>query len=506
MAHTLSGQRSSVWVVVMEDPGSPPTSITQPGMVRPPIAQAIRHCYDLERRGEVGLALQQAEEALALAQARAETEALAAALVCLATVRFRLGHYEEARALAEQALVHAAPLSAACADALLIRGNCAAETYSLAEAEVYYHRAAELGREGSFDRVRMRALHGLSQGVYMPRGQFVLALAADEEAYRLAVQAGLPEWTPYPLTTIAWICQITGHYERARATLAALGQVVLPTSLHQGYHHFLAANLALDEGDAWAAPALYAQARSIAEAIGEPGLNVEVRLGLCRYHRAAGDAANALAWAGNALAVRYSYQGVSLAPVAMTRYGPPGSTVAHDETVLNRTGAADSFTLSVSGNDWPTELSLTDTGILPDGGSVDFTVRVDIPASAELGDTDTVTVTATSVLSPTVYTATARLTTVAGVLNVRALIDGRSQLIVQGNTVHWHHLDDAAPGCWEGANEPTYLNGIAWYPIWPDIPDPENRDCDCDSSTYVGVPTLARQDQTVSLTLVIVQK
>ncbi|MEW5988068.1 MAG: BTAD domain-containing putative transcriptional regulator [Chloroflexota bacterium] len=287
----------------MEDPGAPLTLTTNTAVTRPFIAETIGRCYALERRGEVGLALRQAGEALALAETLAEPEAMAAALVCLATVRFRLGHYEEACALAEQALVHAASFSAACADALLIRGNCAAETYSLTDAEVYYHRAAELGREGGFDRIRMRALHGLSQGVYMPRGQFELALAADEEAYRLVVQVGLPEWTPYPLTTIAWICEITGHYERARATLAALGQVVLPTSLHQGYHHFLAANLALDEGDAWAAPALYAQARSIAEAIGEPGLNVEVRLGICRYHRAAGDAANALAWAGDALAV-----------------------------------------------------------------------------------------------------------------------------------------------------------------------------------------------------------
>ncbi len=87
-------------------------------------------------------------------------------------------------------------------------------------------------------------------------------------------------------------------------------------------------------------------------------------------------------------------------------------------------------------------------------------------------------------------------------LNVRAYIDGRSRLLVQGDTVHWHHLEWTAPGRPDGANEPTYLNGGAWYPTWPDIPNPENRNCDCDSSTYVGIPPLAMQDQSASLDIV----
>ena len=68
-------------------------------------------------------------------------------------------------------------------------------------------------------------------------------------------------------------------------------------------------------------------------------------------------------------------------------------------------------------------------------------------------------------------------------LNIRAYIDGRSQLILQGNTVHWHHIDFVAPGRW-GADEPTYLNGLGWHPIWPDVPNPENGGCGCDSSSY----------------------
>ncbi|MBC8253851.1 MAG: SUMF1/EgtB/PvdO family nonheme iron enzyme [Ardenticatenia bacterium] len=87
------------------------------------------------------------------------------------------------------------------------------------------------------------------------------------------------------------------------------------------------------------------------------------------------------------------------------------------------------------------------------------------------------------------------------VLTIGAYIDGRSQLVVQSGAVHWHHLDWAAPGRNSelGEIKPTFLNGAAWCPTWPDSPDAENRDCGCDSSTYVGIPPLAMQDQTVGL-------
>ncbi|MDI6792700.1 MAG: clostripain-related cysteine peptidase, partial [bacterium] len=67
-------------------------------------------------------------------------------------------------------------------------------------------------------------------------------------------------------------------------------------------------------------------------------------------------------------------------------------------------------------------------------------------------------------------------------LRVRAYIDGRSHLLIQGNEVWWHHYDNAAPGRLGGANEPTILNSAEWYPGWPE--EGENRNCDCDSSRY----------------------
>jgi hypothetical protein len=77
------------------------------------------------------------------------------------------------------------------------------------------------------------------------------------------------------------------------------------------------------------------------------------------------------------------------------------------------------------------------------------------------------------------------------VLNVRALIDGRSQLKIQGNNVWWHHIEHAAPGRHSGADEPTYLNSIAWWP-WPDPAPEDYSSCNCDSLIYTHLsPALA---------------
>lgn len=65
-------------------------------------------------------------------------------------------------------------------------------------------------------------------------------------------------------------------------------------------------------------------------------------------------------------------------------------------------------------------------------------------------------------------------------LRIEALIDGRSLLIVADNSVRWHHEDEAAPGRAGAWSQPTVLNGIEWFPQWPQ--DGTNRSCDCTSS------------------------
>ena len=88
-------------------------------------------------------------------------------------------------------------------------------------------------------------------------------------------------------------------------------------------------------------------------------------------------------------------------------------------------------------------------------------------------------------------------------LNVRAYIDGRSLLIVRENVVQWHHLDYAAPGRHEFVDLPTIINGIEWYPQWPDVPDAENRWCNCYSSTYEDLePALPQRNMTIQLSII----
>ncbi len=80
-------------------------------------------------------------------------------------------------------------------------------------------------------------------------------------------------------------------------------------------------------------------------------------------------------------------------------------------------------------------------------------------------------------------------------LTVEAFVDGRSQLILKGDTAQWSHLEYAAPGRLGAGNEATQLGSLAWYPEWPDLPDRENRGCNCYSSMAHGVsPALPGQE------------
>jgi len=75
----------------------------------------------------------------------------------------------------------------------------------------------------------------------------------------------------------------------------------------------------------------------------------------------------------------------------------------------------------------------------------------------------------------------------AQTITVEAWIDGRSQLIISGNTAQWYHLDYSAPGR-GGVTYPTVINGVDWYPVWPGDPgDPDNYFCSCYSDVFAGV-------------------
>lgn len=266
-----------------------------------PVLEWIEKSQKLEDNGEIAAALQAAMQAVELAQSAQDRAGLASALVRQGYIEFRLGHYHQAQALAEHSLELSDAYAHARADAWLILGNAAAETNSLQTAEDCYYRAADVSRAVGYTYIRMRSQHNLAMGVYFPRGLFDLALTAAQEAYTLSTQSGFADYVIFPLTTLAWIYQITGQQAQARLMLEDLKNACKPGTLHEGYYCFLSAELALDQGDLDRAHSLYQQASSIALAIGEPGLNVQARVGMSRYYCLAENYVLARDWAADAL-------------------------------------------------------------------------------------------------------------------------------------------------------------------------------------------------------------
>ncbi len=116
----------------------------------------------------------------------------------------------------------------------------------------------------------------------------------------------------------------------------------------------------------------------------------------------------------DALAICYYYpKGMYLTPASQQGNGIPGATVTYSLALENQTSATDSFTLALGSHAWDSVLSTNLVGPLDDGQSAAFEVYVTVPAGADWYTTDTVVVTATSVLSPTGYVGTAFMTTEA---------------------------------------------------------------------------------------------
>jgi hypothetical protein len=98
------------------------------------------------------------------------------------------------------------------------------------------------------------------------------------------------------------------------------------------------------------------------------------------------------------------------------------------------------------------------------------------------------------------------------VVKVSALIDGRDQLILQGNTLQWHHFDFAAVGRHEGRDEPTLISttvdGVpvipqtSWTPVWSTPPPDELYSINTFSSVFDQLnPSVPRESSTTSLNI-----
>lgn len=99
---------------------------------------------------------------------------------------------------------------------------------------------------------------------------------------------------------------------------------------------------------------------------------------------------------------------INLIPSQQLLTGNRGDTIQFVETLSNNTGVTDTVQLALSGSQWPAVLS-GDSVALGSGEQATFTVDVTIPADAEWEMLNTIVVTATSSVSPTVYFDTAVL-------------------------------------------------------------------------------------------------
>jgi hypothetical protein len=107
-------------------------------------------------------------------------------------------------------------------------------------------------------------------------------------------------------------------------------------------------------------------------------------------------------------------------------------------------------------------------------------------------------------------------------LHFEALIDGVSDLVIQGNTLQWHNLAFYVPGKWTPSatpfdpsswdNQPTLITttfdgapqmtGVAWFPDWPGGVTGNQW-----SSVYSSlVPSLPASDMNVSLGAVVARE
>ena len=110
---------------------------------------------------------------------------------------------------------------------------------------------------------------------------------------------------------------------------------------------------------------------------------------------------------------------VAIAPASLTDGARAGSAATYIVHVQNLGFTSDSYTMSSSGGTWTVSFfdsscttPLTTTPTVAPGASTDVCVKVDVPGGAADGDTNTATVRATSVGSPS-QSATATLKTIA---------------------------------------------------------------------------------------------
>lgn len=283
----------------------------------------VEQCRSHENQGELALAWKCARQAQAEAKQIGDRAGQAQALLQMARMEYLQGHSTEAGAYAQEALAVAEPETPEVVRSWMILGNSAVLAGDSDYAEACYRKALDLARLFGTPGQRQGCLHCLANGIYLPRGQFDLALAHELESFRLSQQYDLKQGLFLNFITLNRICLLTGRFESARELLVDW-QARDPISEGDfGYRCLLSADLALADGDLPRALDLYQQSLARAEMIGEPGWRAEIYEGLSRCRRMMNDSASALDWVNQALNLSIrnnnSPEGIGLALIERAR-------------------------------------------------------------------------------------------------------------------------------------------------------------------------------------------
>jgi len=112
--------------------------------------------------------------------------------------------------------------------------------------------------------------------------------------------------------------------------------------------------------------------------------------------------------------------GAEFSPPARSAVGSAGDTLIYTTTLYNRTLSTTHFLLTGGGNTWTANVTPYDSGPLAPNAAVPVTVSLSIPAEAQPGSADTVTITATGTFSSCQVFATAAFTGLYGNTVTRA--------------------------------------------------------------------------------------
>ncbi len=265
------------------------------------IGKLIGESAAFEYSGQESSAIERARLALNMALSGNSPEGIASAQVRLGDIYYRMGHFKEASQLGEEALARSGAESRTRVEAYLLLGNCAMETGPLDEPESFYQAAADLSRQLGYDEALARAMHDLGACIYSMRGQFELAFAAEEEAYRISCRLN-SSLQPFMLISMGFDCLLIGQYDRAGELLQRLAPLISDNNFLKGYFDLLNAHLNQFEGNLASALEFYDHARSVAGTTGDLGMNIFLRIGLSQYHQILGNYPAAYDWANDAVA------------------------------------------------------------------------------------------------------------------------------------------------------------------------------------------------------------